>query len=144
MGLETAAGGDLWGIVRAAVAVTALDPRDVSDDRQVQSDLLPYRARLVVAPELEVAAPDGWRALALDRIALIARYLYRSSRVADPAGLVLLAEQSQLDLEMVARLHRESLRLRARVQNLLDQQTSDLVGYPLPGRSAHATLEAWW
>ncbi|MBW2524742.1 MAG: TonB-dependent receptor, partial [Deltaproteobacteria bacterium] len=144
LGIESAVGGDLWGILHASAAVTVLDPRDVSDDRQVVNDLLPFRARLVVAPQLEVAAPQGWSALALDRIALIARFLHRSSRVADPAGLVVLAEQNLLDLEVAARLHDETLRVRAGVENLLDQQTSDLVGYPLPGRSAHATMEAWW
>jgi iron complex outermembrane receptor protein len=144
LGIETAAGGVLWGVLAAAVAVTALDPRDVSDDRQVESDLLPFRSRLVVAPELGVSAPNGWPALSISRVALTTRYLYRSSRVADPAGLIVLAEQSQLDLELEVGLHDEMLRLRGRLQNLLDQRSSDLVGYPLPGRTAHLAMEVWY
>lgn len=144
LGVETAAGGDLAGIVHAGAALTALDPRDVSDDRQVERDLLPYRARLTVAPHLRLRAPTSLRPAGVDRVELTLRYLYRSSRVADPAGLIILGEQSELDLELAAALYDGTLRLRAWLQNLLDRRQSDLLGYPLPGRSAYASMEAWW
>jgi len=144
LGLELAAGGTAWQVVRAGLSLTALDPRDTSEDRQVESDLLPFQARLVLAPELELSTPEPWQAISLDRASLLVRYFYRSSRVADPAGLVLLGEQGQLDLEASLWWHAERLRLRGRLANLIDQRSVDLVGFPLPGRSAYLSMEAWW
>lgn len=141
LGLELAA-GLFWRVLRLGVALTATDPRDVSEDRTIESDLLPYESRLIVAPEIELISPP-WRAIHLDRASLAARFRYRSERVADPAGLIVLSAEHQLDVD-AALMFVEHLGLRGRIANLLDQRTFDLVGYPLPGRSYHALLEAWW
>jgi iron complex outermembrane receptor protein len=141
LGLELAA-GFFWRVLRLGVALTATDPRDVSEERSIENDLLPYESRLIVAPEVELISPP-WRAIHLDRASLAARFRYRSERVADPAGLIVLSAEHQLDLDG-ALMFVEHLGLRGRIANLLDQRTFDLVGYPLPGRSYHALLEAWW
>jgi iron complex outermembrane receptor protein len=142
LGVELATGASLYDTLHARVAVTALDPRDVSDDRGVENDLLPYRSRLTVAPELELTAPR-WPLLSLNGASLAARFRYRGERVADPAGLVVLEADSQLDLD-AALFFVGHLAVRGRVANLLDQRSFDLVGYPLPGRSYHALVEGRW
>jgi iron complex outermembrane receptor protein len=142
LGVEVAAGASLWGVLRAQLAVTLLDPREVSDDRAVVSDLLPYEARLVVAPEVELASP-AWPLVMLDTASVAARFRYRSERVADPAGLVVLEAERQLDVD-ASLLFFGHLGLRGRVANVLDERTFDLVGYPLAGRSFHVLLEGWW
>ena len=140
LGGEAAAGATAWRVIELGGAVTLLDPRDVSPERQVTRDLLPFAARLVVAPHVGVVSP-AWEAVALDEAALRLTYLHRSSRVADPAGLVILSEQNLLDLDASLALA-EMVVVRGRVANLLDQRTVDLVGYPLPGRSFHGMVEA--
>jgi iron complex outermembrane receptor protein len=142
LGMEAALGVRAWRWLGASLALTLLDPRDTSSDRQTQNDLLPFRSRATVAPMLEVSSPP-WRTIALDGAALSVRYLYRSSRVVDPAGLVVLPESGQLDLDVDARFHGH-LVARARVSNVLDQRVVDVLGYPLPGRAAHASVEIEW
>jgi iron complex outermembrane receptor protein len=144
LGSELAAGAWLGGVVRAGAAVTLLDPRDTSDDRLVANDLLPLQSRLVLVPELELATPQRWQLLTLDRASLTARYLYRSARVTDPAGLLLLEAQGSLDLDAALWFLHRRLVFRGRLANLADQRTFDLVGYPLPGRAAHLLVEARW
>jgi len=142
LGVEIASGARLWRRVDVGTSVTLLDPRDTSENRTVQSDLLPLQARLVVAPYLELSSPP-WPLVGLDRAAISVRYLHRASRVADPAGLILLDEQH--DVELSASLaFAERLALRGRVSNLLDRLSYDLIGYPLPGRAGHVSMEVWW
>lgn len=141
-GLEGALGLSPADWLHAAASFTALDPRDTTPGRLVRSDLLPFRSTVIVAPSIELRAPRV-RALSLDGASVTVRYLHRGARVADPAGLVALPAQDLLDLELEARLLR-TLTIRARISNLLDQRTVDLLGYPLPGRAAYATVEARW
>ena len=121
-----------------------MDPRDTSDDRQLANDLLPLQARLALSPSLGLHTPRRWPWPELERASIDVRYEYRSSRVADPAGLLVLGEQGQLDLEVALQLFDGTLALRGVLSNLLDQHNLDLVGYPLPGRAAHVGMEAWW
>ena len=98
---------------------------------------------MVVAPMLELVAPP-WPLLELDRASIAARYHYRSSRVADPAGLIVLEADGQLDLDGSMSFLDQRVALRGRLSNLINQRTFDLVGYPLPGRAGHIMLESWW
>jgi iron complex outermembrane receptor protein len=141
LGAELAAGLSLWH-VHAGGALTLLDPRDQSDDRPTENDLVPFLSRLVTSSELELWSPP-WPLLAIDRAAVGAEVLYRSARVADPAGLLVLASDVQLDFEASLAFVRH-LTLRARLANVLDARAFDFVGYPLPGRSGHMRLEAAW
>jgi iron complex outermembrane receptor protein len=142
LGLEAALGARVGDWLHSSLALTLLDPRDTSEGRLVKADLVPLRSRLVAAPAIELRAP-GYRPASLDGASVTLRYLHRASRVADPAGLIVLPAQDLLDLELEARFLR-SLVVRGRVTNLLDLQTVDLLGYPLPGRAAYATVESRW
>jgi len=143
LGAELTAGGMAWRVLHGGVALTVLDPRDVTEGRTVSNDLLPHQSRLVVAPMVELVAPP-WPRLELDRATLGLRYRYRASRVADPAGLIVIEADGQLDLDGSLAFMRQRLAFRWRLSNLLDQRVFDLVGYPLPGRAGHVSLEAWW
>ncbi len=143
LGAELTAGGTAWGVLHGGVSMTVLDPRDVTEGRAVVNDLLPHQSRLVVAPMIEVVAPP-WPELALDRATLGLGYRHRSSRVADPAGLIVIEADGQLDLDGGLAFLDSRFALRWRLSNLLDQRAYDLVGYPLPGRAGHILLEAWW
>lgn len=140
VGAEVATGARAWDVIELGAAVTFLDPRDTSPEREVSRDLLPFSARLVAAPHVGIVSP-AWGTVALDEAALRLSYLHRSSTVADPAGLVILSEQNLLDLD-ASLAFAEMVVVRGRVANLIDQRTVDLVGYPLPGRSFHGMVEA--
>jgi iron complex outermembrane receptor protein len=138
-GLELGAGVSMWRTVALSLALTALDPRDVSDERATDNDLIPLLSRLTVTPRLEVASPP-LRPVALDRASVAASLAYRSARATDPAGLVVLDAQARLDLD-AALAFAGRLTLRARVENVIDTQSYDVVGYPLPPRSVHGLVE---
>jgi iron complex outermembrane receptor protein len=138
LGAEVAVGLTAWRALDAGLSMTLLDPRDTSDGGPARN-LIPYLSRLVLAPTIGLTSPP-WETVALDAATLRLRYLHRSSRVADPAGLILLSEQNLLDLDATLAFA-EMVLVRARIANLIDQRTVDLVGYPLPGRSYHAMVE---
>ena len=99
-------------------------------------------ARLTFVPRVEVASPP-LEVIMLDRASVGATLLYRSSRAADPAGLIVLDEQAELGVDAAVAFAKR-VALTARMENALDVQTYDVVGYPLPGRSFHAELEVRW
>lgn len=138
-GIEGVLGATVWNTLAASVSLTSLDPRDVSDARETTADLIPLQARFVASPRIEVRSPR-WSTIALDRATLGATVAYRSSRVADPAGLIVLDEQARLDLD-VSLAFAERATLRGRLSNVLDERVFDVVGYPLPGRAVYADLE---
>ncbi len=142
LGVEVEGALDLLHHLRAEVALTLLDPRDTDPD--VTSDLLPYVARLVAAPSLELYAVEPFPAAPIERLSLAARLVARGERVADPAGLIVLPAQTSLDLDGLVSLSDDRVAIRARVANLLDDRATDTIGLPLPGRSFHIAGEAWW
>ncbi len=144
LGLEAIAELSLFDLVDAGVSLTLSDPRDTSDTRTTSHDVLPYEAQLVAAPSLGVSAREVVRELGWDTAALTASLLYRAPRSADPAGLIALPSQVSLDLEARVGLFTRRLELALRVANLLDDRSTDLVGYPLPGRAAYASLASRW
>lgn len=143
VGGEVAAAVDLVRHVRADVAVTVIDPRETSAPEE-RSDLLPYLARLVVAPGIEIYADEPLDTELVDRVALASRLVFRGERVADSAGLIVLPSQAWLDVEATVSLAEDRLALRARLANVLDDDATDTLGLPLPGRSVHVAAEAWW
>ncbi len=142
LGLEAAAGLRLWDAWRLDLNATLLDPRDVTPGRQLVSDVLPYRSRAVVAAQTEgYYAPRG-ELLGVERLALTLRGFHRSSRYADPAGLIVIPGHTSVDLELSALLLEGRLGVRAALQNLLDAVSFDAVGLPLPGRALYGSVEA--
>jgi iron complex outermembrane receptor protein len=139
-GLEVEAGLGFLRHFSAEAAMTALDARDRTPDRQRQNDILPYRSRLVVASGLR--ATTGATGLAwAEELTLRARHLYQSSKYADLAGLMVIPEQHSLDLDASVSALEGGIVLRARVANVFDSARYDVVGFPLPGRSFFASLE---
>lgn len=146
-GLEWAVAADLVSHLRLESAGTLLDPRETTDDPRLDptvNDILPYTSRLSVASTAELYADQPWPNVDLERLGLRVSYLHRSSRFADAAGQNVLPAQHFLDAELVASLFGGQLLSRFSTRNLLDNQTSDLIGLPVPGRSYHASAEAWF
>jgi iron complex outermembrane receptor protein len=141
-GLEMQAGASLvrWLTVDASASV--LDPRDTTPGRFTINDVLPFLSRLVLVPR----AAGEWRTglFWADRIRAEVRWVYQSSRYADAAGLAVIPEQSSLDAELLAQARGGAWTVRVRAADLLDAQRFDVVGFPLPRRSAFASLEATW
>lgn len=142
LGAELSGVVDALGHVRSELAVTALDPRDTTDDRALVNDLIPYQSRLATSARVELYARSPLERV--DRAGIGARARYRSSRVADSAGLIVLEEQAVFDLDATLLLLAERLALRASVENVADARHFDTLGLPLPGRSYHAAAEAWF
>ena len=142
LGAELAAAADMLDHLLTELAVTALDPRDTTPGRTLANDLVPYQSRLVASARLELYSRAP--APRIDRVSVGGRARYRSSRVADSAGLIVLAEQATLDADVATLLLGERIAVRGSIENVLDSRHFDTLGLPLPGRSFHAALEAWW
>lgn len=142
LGGELALGASPASALETRVVTSVLDPRDTSPERTAHNDVLAFTSRLTVSAEASVnQAPElRW----LDRAQLTYRIHYQSSRYADRAGLAVLPEQHWSDLELVCEWLGGSLRGRGRVHNVFDQRRFDVVGFPLPGRSAFIAMEAEW
>jgi iron complex outermembrane receptor protein len=144
VGVEVAASVAWSGLVRTALAATLLDPRDTSQGRTLANDILPFRSRLVVTDFTELYTDEGLPALGVERASVGVRVTHRSSRYADPGGLIVLGAQTVFDLEASAGFLHRTLGARLALRNALDAREVDAVGLPLPGRSVYATLEASW
>lgn len=141
LGIESALAAELFDHLSTGAAITVLDPRDKTDGRRERNDILPFRSRLVVAGELELYAREPWTGLPLERLALGARLLHRSSKYSDSAGLLVVPHQTVIDLHVGALFRQQSLAVRAALRNALDAPELDAVGVPLSGRSVHLSVE---
>ncbi|HYP88408.1 MAG TPA: TonB-dependent receptor [Polyangiaceae bacterium] len=139
-GLEVGFGVRALGHVDLACNVSLLDPRDVTEGRRLQNDVLPFMSRLVLAPRLSLTTGELAGKI-LKRADLSADFVYSSNRFADAAGLIVVPEQSVLGLTAAAAWLSGVLLTKLRLANVLDAPRFDVVGYPLPGRSVYASLE---
>lgn len=144
LGLEAVVSARILGVLWVDGSLSALDPRDTSDDRTLTNDVVPLLARLTATPTIAVELEDVVREIGWDHARFGAGLVYRSARIADSAGLIVLPSQVTLDLDMAVGFFRRALTIRARLTNLIDDRSTDLVGYPLPGRAIHIGLEARW
>ena len=143
LGGELEAGAEVARHARATLALTVLDPRDTTAGRNLSNDLIPYQSRLVGSLFVEGFVEPGTRTLR--RAGLDARLSHRSSRLADPAGLLVLPSSTTVDLGATLRFGREhELSVRAALDDLFDARHFDFIGYPVPGRSFHCSAEASW
>ncbi len=143
LGAELLTGVALTQILRIEVAATALDPRDTSRDRTTVNDILPFRSRFIAAPRLRA----DWKRTSRDGVSGVGgevRALYQSSRYVDPAGLGVVGQQATVDVEGDVAFFDGLLTARVRVADLFDAARSDIIGYPLPGRSLYGGLESSW
>ena len=143
LGAELEAGAQFARHARAAGALTVLDPRDTTPGRALANDLIPYQSRVVGSLFLEgFVTPE---ARALRRAGLDARLSHRGSRLADPAGLLVLPASTTLDLGTTLSFAGEhELQVRASLDDVFDARHFDFIGYPVPGRSFHCSAEAAW
>jgi iron complex outermembrane receptor protein len=141
-GAEAQAGAPFLRWFAFDLNVTFLDPRNTTPGRITVNDVLPLLSRLVVVPRVwgEWHTGLGWA----DRIRAEMRFIHESSRYADAAGLAVIPEQSSLDAELLVQTRDGAWTVRLRVADLLDAQRFDVVGFPLPRRSAFAAMEAKW
>lgn len=142
LGLEVSAAARAFDHARLDLALTFSDPRDVSAGRQLKNDLLPFQSRFVGFARLELF--DEHRRGALDRVALGLSARHRASRVADPAGLVVINPDFAIGTDASVKLLEERLALRIAAENILNREQYDTIGMPLPRRSYHASAELWW
>lgn len=143
-GVEANAGAVLFDHVHARFSATVLDPRDRSSNRTVSNDILPFRSKLVMSHTVELFAQHAMPSIHLDRTSISATVHYAASRFADPAGLIVIGPQTTVDLEASAKLLENIFTLRIAARNLLNAHTFDTVGFPLAGRSFHASLDCWF
>lgn len=145
LGAEFAFAADALGHVRLEATTALLDPRETTDDSTLNpttNDILPLSSRLTASAFVE----GYWEELSelFDRAALGLRYTHRSARFADLAGQTVLPAQHFLDVEASAAFFDRHLLARASLLNLLDAETTDLIGLPAPGRSYHGAVELWF
>lgn len=142
LGLEALTGVGFTSHLLAELSVTMLDPRDVSDTRTVENDILPYQSRLVLAPRIQAFTRElpSWMHEARAQVS----YVYQSSRYADDAGLVLIPAQGSLDIQGELQFDKGHYVARLRLANVLNESRVDVIGYPLPGRAVYGALEARW
>lgn len=136
-GVELQALAEAYRVLRLQGSLTWLEPRDTSEPRTTRNDLVPFQSRLVSFTRLACRYDLGRAPLDALEIGLSART--RSSRVADPAGLIVLPANQLLGVDALGAMLAETLVLRIAVDNVLDQVQVDQLGFPLPGRSVFAT-----
>lgn len=143
LGVEAITRADLFRRLVADLTINLADPRDVSEGRTLENDVLPYQSRLTIGHHAEVyclgLAPGAY----LDRLGVGYGVIYRSSRFADPAGLIVIPGQARVDAQASAEFGEGRWVARIGVRNLLNAPQFDAVGLPLPGRTWHGNLEAW-
>ena len=143
LGVEVLAGVGFFRFLRAEVAGTWLDPRDTSAGRTTVNDVLPYRSRFIASPRLRAE----WARRSRGGVSAAGAglgALYQSSRYVDPAGLGVIDAQTTVDVDAYVSFFDGLLTVRGRVADLFDARRTDIIGYPLPGRSVYAGAEATW
>lgn len=131
-GVEAAAGAELAKRVGVDLALTFVEPEDVTRNRRGTNAILPFHSRFKAAVGVS-ARLDASRA----RLSA----LHLSSRYADPAGLIVIPGQTSFDLELEQGFADDTIQARVRVANLFDAPRFDVVGYPHPGQSVFLAME---
>lgn len=117
------------------------DPRGRSPDSALGNDLLPYHSRLVTSSRLSFS---GQEQRSIPAWSLGVGALHRSSKFADPAGLIVIPEQTSFNLELGLSWLRGQLLTQVALRNLFGAREFDLLGQPLPGRTLHLSAELGW
>ena len=139
VGAELEAGAQPVQGLHLDASLTLTDARDTTGERTTENDVLPFLPRLVFSPGVAYARAVHFASL--ERAALSLRYVYQSSRYADRAGLAVIPEQGNLEIGGEADFA-GVVTVRVRVENVLDENRFDVVGFPRPGTTAFASFEA--
>lgn len=137
-------GGEFSGVFALAKTIRVDGSFTVTDARGATESgglaLLPFVATYAgsAGAHVTLAAPPR---SAMQRATLGTSFVYRSPRPADPAGLILLPAQLRWDADATLELAGGALTLRGRVANILDDRSTDAIGYPLPGRGFYFSTE---
>jgi iron complex outermembrane receptor protein len=140
-GGEIALGASPLAGLETSAAVSLLDARDTSPERQTTNDVLPFISRATASA---LASYTRRFEGLVNEAGVSLRGIYQSSRYADPAGLGVIPAQTTVDGEAVVRLVERRVTARGRIANLFDAERFDVVGFPLPGRSGFFSVEATW
>lgn len=139
-------GGEFTGafafrkILRVDGSFTVTDARGSDETEKLDDARLPFIATYAGSAGLHVTWERS-KESALQRASIGTTFVYRSARPGDPAGLVVLPEQILWDADASLELGGGAVTLRGRIANLLDDRTTDAVGYPLPGRAFYLSTE---
>lgn len=157
LGAEALIGAEPTPWFATSAQVSLLDARDTSPDRMTTNEVLPFSSRLVASwlatvryefsrheSSRQGSSRHDFSQSVVNEAGVTGKWIHQSSRYADPAGLGVIPEQSSVDLELWLSTLGRHLMTRARVANLFDQRRFDVVGFPLPGRSAFLSMEATW
>lgn len=140
-GLEADARADLFGHWRSGANYALLQATNRGHDASRGGKALPLRPASKWHLESEgYLGPRGWlrdASLGVELDWIAGNYL-------DPSNLVWAEHRLYLGLTAAVEWRPWHLRLAASARNLLADQTLDLTGYPLPGRSFHLTLSGEW
>jgi vitamin B12 transporter len=140
LGLELEAGSGFGRYFAADLALTLMDFRNRTPGSSLTNDIYPYHSRLVAAPGVAAISPtfaSRW----VSQASLGAKLVYQSNRYGDLAGLAVIPEQASLDLDAAVLVLDRALWVRGRITDVFDANRYDVVGFPLPGRSAFVSLE---
>ncbi len=136
VGLEAEAAATPTDWLTASASYTFLSTKNLRDDARWYLKALPFRpahravARLAVGPKWLKARVDG---------------LYQSAQSTNRTETLFIGERVLLNAGItVSPLSDGRLSLTAELRNLLDTQTMDVDGYPLPPRAAFVTVAFQW
>ncbi|MFZ5471244.1 MAG: TonB-dependent receptor plug domain-containing protein [Myxococcota bacterium] len=131
-GLEAEAEARPHPLLSLAASYTLLFSANLKDDPRYYLKELPYRPRHRLHARI-AAGPEVARARA--------ELLYQSAQYQNRAQTLVLPERAFLNLGLASRLWRApEVSASIEVKNLLDVQSADLDGYPLPPRAVFLTL----
>jgi iron complex outermembrane receptor protein len=130
-GVETSVGAALSDALDVAAGYSYLHSEDTSDISYYHGNDLPSRP----AHDLNASVSWTWRAL---RTTYELHYI--GANFTDRANLREADARTLHALILAVRLPLDGLSLTVEGRNLGDQQTEDVAGFPLPGRSVYSTL----
>ena len=140
LGLEFAGGARVFKPFEIEANLTLLDPRETSQLFFAgQAQLIPLQSTATASTVLRMRQPierENLRTLLVE-----ARLLWESLRA---SGVANLPAQSSFDLDFALLGLLQYTDFRVRLANLFGVPRYDFVGYPLPGRSVHSSLEIKW
>jgi outer membrane cobalamin receptor len=139
LGIEFSGGVRMLGPLELQANLTLLDPRQTAPVTGGEAPLINFQSQQTASALVRLRQPIERRQLRT--LVAEARFNGESSRA---VGVAYLPAQSIFDLEVQLLGVLQYMDLRLRVANLFNSPRYDFIGYPLPGRSVHSSLEVKW